>query len=523
MPAKWNPPVELSELEEKLLRVSKRTLYSFFRRYRHLLLDDGLQTKLIGMYNPVERGKEALPPAQLALAMLMQAAFRVPDHEVPALTWVDKRWQMVLNCFDAQEPVISQGSIFNFRMKLIEHGLDRVLLEQTVRLARETKGCSAAHLKAALDSSPLFGAGRVEDTFNLIGRAAAQLVRSAAERLMLSEEEVAEKAGIPLVACSSVKAGLDLDWSEPQARKQGLTVLLSQVESLKAWLEQELAEAVKRPPMKELLETLDRLVDQDTEPDPAGGGRRILDGVARDRQISVGDPEMRHGRKSRTRRVDGYKRHCLVDLELEGLVVATAVTPANQPESKAVEPLLERTQAQALHVGELHIDRAYPDAEVLREKQAAGMEVIVKPFPTVNGALFTKEDFHLDFAANTVTCPYYVSIPLVLGKTLEFPAERCDSCPVRELCTEARAGQGRTLKIHLREPFQEQMRQLRRTKEGRARFRQRVRVEHSLARLKALQTNRARYKGLRKNEFDLNRHAAVQNCYVLDGLWKNAA
>ena len=118
MPARWNPPVDLSEYEEKLLRVSKRTLYSFFRRYRHLLLDDELQTKLLSMYSPIERGKEALPPAQLALAMLMQAAFRVPDHEVPALTLVDRRWQMVLDCFDAQEPVISQGSVFNFRMKV---------------------------------------------------------------------------------------------------------------------------------------------------------------------------------------------------------------------------------------------------------------------------------------------------------------------------------------------------------------------------------------------------------------------
>jgi len=106
MPSRWNPPVELSNKEEKLIRASKRTLYGFCRRYRHLLLDEELQAKLLGMYSPVERGKQALPPAQLALAMLMQAAFRIPDHEVPTLTWVDKRWQMVLDCMGAQEPVL---------------------------------------------------------------------------------------------------------------------------------------------------------------------------------------------------------------------------------------------------------------------------------------------------------------------------------------------------------------------------------------------------------------------------------
>jgi hypothetical protein len=41
------------------------------------------------------------------------------------------------------------------------------------------------------------------------------------------------------------------------------------------------------------------------------GKESLIKGVAKDRRISVEDAEMRHGRKSRNVRVDGYKRHVL--------------------------------------------------------------------------------------------------------------------------------------------------------------------------------------------------------------------
>ena len=48
---------------------------------------------------------------------------------------------------------------------------------------------------------------------------------------------------------------------------------------------------------------------QDLEPDPQGGGSRIREGVAADRRVSIADPEMRHGRKSKSKRFNGFKRH----------------------------------------------------------------------------------------------------------------------------------------------------------------------------------------------------------------------
>ena len=519
---KWCPPVETTPQEERILKLcKKRKLYAFFRQYRHLIFDDMVQEEMMEAYSDVGQGSEPKPPAQLALAMLMQAAFRVADHEVPTLTAVDRRWQMVLDCLGRDEPLMGQGTVFDFRMRAMASGLTRLLIEKTVRLARETKGFGAAALRTAFDSSPLAGAGRVEDTFNLIGHAALQVVRTAAQRLGKTPEQVAEAAGIPLAVASSIKAGLDLDWDERDARKRGIETLLGQVDALGRWLRSELNDALNEPPLKQQWETVERLVEQDTEPDPEGGGRRIIEGTTKDRQISVSDPDMRHGRKSRTKRIDGYKRSIALDLDVPGLVCATKVVAANQRDSEAAEALFERIEAQQMNVSELHADRAYPDAEAVQLRQDRGMRVLTKPHPVGNGGHFSKTDFCFDFDQQTVACPGGVVIDFRLDTNLEFPASKCDPCKLRAQCTSARQGQGRRLKVHRREPFQAELRARSKTADGRAERRERVAVEHGLAHIGQTQGTKARFKGLEKNEFDLERHAVVNNCYVLARLWRD--
>ena len=47
----------------------------------------------------------------------------------------------------------------------------------------------------------------------------------------------------------------------------------------------------------------------------AAGQPVLRQGVAKDRRISVADADMRHGRKSASRLIDGYKRHVMHDLD----------------------------------------------------------------------------------------------------------------------------------------------------------------------------------------------------------------
>lgn len=521
MVTNWKPRIELSTAEKFIAkRCGKRRGFVFLREIRHRIFDDELQGKLATAYTEAKGGKDPVPPAQLAMAVLLQAMLNVPDHEVVELTVMDRRWQMVLDCHGADEPPFAQGTFFNFRERMIEHGLDAVLFEKTVQLARETKGYSATHLRAAFDASPLYGAGRVEDTFNLIGRAALHVVRSAATRLGRSVEDVAKEAGIPVVAATSIKAGLDLDWDDPNARNKGLQQLLGQVRSLGAWLERELKEQAQEPPLREQWDLVQRLIAQDTEPDPDpdGDGRRITQGVAKDRRISIGDPDMRHGRKTKRKRIDGYKRHIAIDLDTPGLVCAVALTPANQPERAAAKDLLQDISRTYPALKDLYIDRGYLGDETIEAQRAKGLRVHCRPYPLRNGDRFDKGDFEIDLEAQSVRCPDGAVVSLKLGAVLHFPAERCCACVRRAQCTRAKDGRGRSLSIHPQEPFHLNLRRRAKTPEGRQDLRERIAVEHALAAIHNHQGDRARYRSLRKNLFDLRRHAALKNLSVVDRL-----
>ena len=173
-------------------------------------------------YSAEPGGKEPVEAGMLALATLLQAYCHVGDRDAVELTVMDKRWQLVLDCLGAEQPPFSQSTLFNFRMRLIAHNLDKTLLERTVTLAERTGGFGARQLRAALDSTPLFGAGRVEDTLNLLGHALRKAVGLAARKLETSAEAMLEEAGLVLVGHSSLKAALDLDWGQPKAREQAL-------------------------------------------------------------------------------------------------------------------------------------------------------------------------------------------------------------------------------------------------------------------------------------------------------------
>jgi len=426
---------------------------------------------------------------------------------------MDKRWQMVLDCLGAEQPPFSQGTLFNFRMRLIAHNLDKTLLDRTVALAETTGGFGARQLRAVLDSTPLFGAGRVEDTLNLLGHALRKAVGLAAQALGTSAEAVVAAAGLVLVGHSSLKAALDLDWGEPRARECALGLVLAEVARWQRWLAQQQTLAAEQPPLKEVTATITQIIAQDTEPDPEGGpgGRRLKQHVAPDRRISIEDNAMRHGRKSSAKTFNGFKEHFAVDLDSK-VIREVVIRPANEPEHEAVELLAEELE-KAPGLLQLDIDLGYMASPRIAQWAAQGVYIIARPWPQ-GGPLFTKHDFTLDFAGMQVTCPGGQSVSMVLGKSAQFPAAACDVCAWRTQCTKATRGQGRSLSIREDEPFQQKLRAKMKTRRGRASLRKRTAVEHTIAHQLVHQGRRARYKGLRKNQFDGRRHAAVSNLQI---------
>ena len=513
---RWQPRATYTKQEELLLQRLRRSrkLFAFLRDHRCELFDDEFQVGLAGMYRNTGAGKPPVPPALLAMASLLQCYLQVSDAEAVEMTVVDLRWQMVLDHLGEQSPAFSQGALREFRERLIRTDMDRRLLERTAEFARRTKAFDwrklPKDLRVAVDSSPLEGSGRVEDTINLLGHAARKVVECAAELLGWDADRVAREAGIPVLLEPSVKKGLDRVWGTEAAMNDAVSTLVKQLDSLEAWLKTRLADEVERPPLQEHVETLRQLRQQDLEPDPSGNGRtRIREGTAEDRRISVEDKEMRHGRKSKRKRINGYKRHIATDLDTH-LIVACAVTPANRPEQEAMLPIREDLAVLKRSLGELHIDRGYVASPVVSEVLADGGLIICKPWVPQNGDLYSKADFKLNLKRMTITCPAGESQPIELGRTVSFPTEACHRCELRDQCTGS-TSRGRQVRIADDEFLQQRLRKLAAAPSGRERLRERVGIEHSLAHLSRRQGPRARYRGTRRNLYDVRRAAVVQN------------
>jgi len=517
---RWNPSRTYTRQEEWLLKRLRRTrkLFAFLRDHRHEIFDQAMQTEFESMYRDTGAGKDPVCPAMMAMAAVMQGYLGVSDAEAVELTVVDLRWQMVLDRLGSTEPVFSQGAFQEFRQRMIRYDMDRRLMEKTILLARTTGAFDFKKLpktlRVALDSSPLEGAGRVEDTVNLLAHAGRKIVDCVAELLGWSSERVCKEAGIPLLAQSSVKRALDYTWSDPEDKAAAITFLVEQLTRLERWVQARLPAELAHPPLKEHVETLHELMQQDLEPDPSGGGDgggvRIREGVAPDRRVSVEDKEMRHGRKSKSKRFNGYKRHLARDLDC-GLILACAMTAANRPEEEAAEALEADLQHLQRAIGELYIDRAYINAPIVDHVLDAGGDIICRPWAAKNGKLFAKARFDINVRDRTITCPAGHTERITFGTTVEFDPEHCDSCLMRKQCTDTSAGHGRTVSIADNEPLQKRLRKLVATPAGRERLRQRVPVEHALAHAGRRQGRRARYRGCRKNLYDWRRAATITN------------
>jgi len=161
---------------------------------------------------------------------------------------------------------------------------------------------------------------------------------------------------------------------------------------------------------------------------------------------------------------------------------------------------------------ELNIDRAYLSGLLVREPPTE-LAVYCKAWPVRNGTCFPKTAFQLDWEHHLIECPNQVALPFEPGGVVHFPAAICAACPLRERCTSSQHGCSVT--IHPDEALLWELRQRQLTPVGRAKLRERIAVEHALAHIGRWQGRRARYRGLRKNLFDLRRSAVVHNFHVI--------
>jgi hypothetical protein len=309
-------------------------------------------------------------------------------------------------------------------------------------------------------------------------------------------------------------------WDDEAARAALVNALVADAHRLLGGL----PEMERDPKQAEALALLALIAGQDVEwidddNAPAGGSWRIAHRVAEDRIVSVVDPEARHAHKTVARRQDGFKAHVAVEPDT-GIVTDCQLGKASGAESADATVgvgLLERETAQV----EVLADSAYGTGAMLDELDGAGHIATIKPWPTrptVPGG-FTLDDFKVDEAAKTVTCPNGLVRRITRTRKVIF-GSGCTGCPLRQRCTTAR--HGRKLSLHEHDALQRAHR--RRAADPRFQdvYRQhRPMVERTLAWLVAGGNRRLRYRGTVKNDAWLHHRTAALNLRRLLALGLN--
>ena len=516
--------------------VGRDTFYGWLARQRGELFCDEL---FLGLY--VDGwGRPSVAPSLLATALVLQTYDGVSDDEATRRAAYDLQWKVALGVEIDAKP-FAKSTLQEFRAQLVVHEDQRLLFQESLELAkRRGKVGRQRRLKVALDTTPILGRGAVKDTYTLLADGIVQVLRVLAAHAGVARgARGARGDGDGFTAWAtdagygryvggttgdvSLKGGAAIDWSDAVARQQFLGAIVADADRL---LEQArvargglVAGGAEDTALAAAAGLLSRVLCQDVERKETGPA--IKQGTAPDRLISIHDPQMRHGRKSASKRFDGHKAALAVDTDTQ-LITAVDVLAGNAPDDEDALELVEQTeQATGCAVGETLGDCAYGDGETRQSFAEAGRTLHAKVPTMTNGGRFPKTAFHIDLAAGTCTCPggqTTTDLRDVAGhrQGFHFAATVCVACPLRAQCLKDVAGaSGRTVSLHPQESLLQQARAFQATPAFDEVRRRRQAVEHRLARLVQLGLRQARYVGHPKTLFQLAMAATVANLTLL--------
>ena len=363
--------------------VAEGSVYAFLADHRKDLFPDRLFADLF----PSGRGRPSVPADVVATVMVLQALEGLSDREAAAQLRQSIAWKVACG-LSLVDPGFHPTVLTLWRSRLRASARPERVYE-AVRAVIAQTGVLAGRQRRALDSTLLDDAVASQDTVTQLVAAVRRVRRlvPAAAALRLGGHDYDHDPGKPQCA-----------WDDPHARDGLVSALVGDALAVLAAvqgaeLDAEQAEAVG---------LLGLVAGQDVEPGEQAGSFRIARQVAPDRVISVVDPDARHMHKSRSSYRDGYKAHLAVEPET-GLITATELTPANTADGPTGVGLLAGESPGLQVLG----DSAYGGGGTRAALRAAGHTRTIKPIPlrpAVPGG-FTRDDFAVDLAAGTVTCP----------------------------------------------------------------------------------------------------------------------
>ena len=518
--------------------VGKDTFYGLLASLRGQLFRDADFAELYCLDN----GLTSVAPSLLATALLLQTHDKVSDTEAKARADFDIRWKVALG-IEIEDRPFAKSTFQVFRAQLILHDKVREVFEQSLRLAREQGYLKGKRgMRVAMDTTYILGRGAVKDTYNLLADGIVKLMWALAVVEDVSVRRWAQAHGYKCYVGSSVKGEAAIDWSDRRARRKLLGEIVADADRLLELARQALlglaVDSREQQAIVDAAELLGQLLLQDVRRgDDAGddantdadGEVSLKDGVSKDRMVSVHDPQMRHGHKSKSKRFDGHKAAVAVDTDTQ-LITAVDVLPGNAPDHLGALDLVEQSEASAeVPVVEAMGDTAYGDGGTRQAFVDAERKLVVRVPGRPNRKHFPKDDFDIDLVAGSCTRPAgQVTRTIVpAGKRTDgtgtvhrlqafrFEAAVCQACPLRSQCIAAKGSKVRQVLIHPQEGLLQEARQLHQSPAYDLYRQLRVVAEHRLSRLIQLGIRQARYFGRAKTKFQLYLAATVANLTLL--------
>jgi transposase len=522
MLGKRSPQMSLFQADHLYLDyVGRKTFYGFLAQHRGQLFRD---EDFSSLYCP-DNGRNSVPPSTLCVALLLQSHDKVSDEETVERAKYDVRWKVALGAGIEDQP-FAKSTLQVFRGQLVLHEGMRAVFQTSLALARQVGYLKRRTVKAVLDTTNILGRGAVKDTYNLLADGIGKLVGALAAESGGEPQEWAQARGLARYYGSSIKGEASIEWDDERSRRLFLSGIVADADRLLG----EAREALSAHPqgsdreqrIVEAAALLSQLLCQDVE--RREDGAAIRQGVARDRVVSVHDPEMRHGHKSKRKRFDGHKVAIAVDPETQ-LITAAMVLPGNAPDADRALELVEQAEENTgADVSQTIGDCAYGDGVTRQAFADAGRELVARVPGRGKGLYFAKEDFVMDLDSMTCRCPAGQVAPASRhGKrkdrtgreqprmVFQFHRRLCEACPQRPSCMAAGSKGGRTVSLHPQEGLLQQARALQRSPEYGEIRAQRQTAEHRLARLVQLGMRKARYFGRKKTLFQLLMASTVAN------------
>lgn len=432
------------------------------------------------------RGRPSVSPVLLSKVLLLMFHDNVVDREAEDRARYDLRWKSALN-LGVGEAGFDSTALTRFRARLVLHEKERLFFEETVAAAKKYELISA-EVAEVIDSTPVLGAGAVQDTYNLLRSAVRKLLK-----VIRNRPEIHERLQGLLKRQDYDETGKpEINWDDDKARKALLNEFVQDARTAlneTANLELDTAEKAAR-------ELLAAVTEQDVEEQP-DGTVTLKDGVAKDRVISTTDPAMRHGRKSSKGRFDGYKAHIMEDPESE-IITAVAVTAANVPDAQPLPELLDQQKETGVTVSKVTGDTAYGSGDTRADMVERKVKLVAPVPPEVKREFFPKSAFEIDLQAGTCQCPAGHEVEFKRGREpgkagiFQF-GELCQGCPFRDQCTKSKTG--RTVTVHRHEELLQQGRAEQQTEAFKEAYRERPIVERKIAEIVHHGMRQARYIG----------------------------